>query len=466
MTREFDAMVVGAGPAGMSAAIGLRGQGLSVLVVDEQPAPGGQIWRAVEAVAPTSTGALLGDEYRAGAGLAASFRGCGAFYEPQTQVWHIEPGWHVHMSREGRAEVVHANQVVLALGAQERPAPFPGWTLPGVLTVGAAQTLLKTSRQVPSEPVWVAGSGPLPLLYMAQLLRAGGKIAGWLDTSPPGGWRRALPWAGAALAGWGEISKGLAWLREIRAAGAKHVRGVTVVRALGEGRLQEVEYTLANGRTMRAPASVLLSHEGVVPSIHMTLALECTHSWNARQVCLTPDLDDWGQTSKQGVYVAGDGAGIGGAKAACVRGELVALGVAQRAGRLSPEAAAAHAAPLRKELKGLLRLRPMLDTLYPPRASVISPPDETIVCRCEELTAGDIRKAATIGQPGPNQIKAYTRAGMGPCQGRQCGYTVAHIIAAEQSRPVAEVGFYRIRPPLKPLTLGELASLEIEEVKA
>lgn len=466
MTHEFDAVVIGAGPAGMSAAIGMRGQGLSVLVVDEQPAPGGQIWRAVEALAATPTGALLGDEYLTGAGLVASFRGCGATYQPQTQVWQIEPGWHVYMSCKGRAELVRAHQVVLALGAQERPAPFPGWTLPGVLTVGAAQILLKTSRQVPSEPVWVVGSGPLPLLYMSQLLRAGGKIAGWLDTSPSGGWRRALPWAGAALAGWGEITKGLAWLREISAAGTKHVRGVTSVRALGEGRLQEVEYTQANGKTMRAPASVLLSHEGVVPSIHMTLALDCAHSWNAQQACLTPDLDDWGQTNKPGVYVAGDGAGIGGGKAACVRGELVALGVAQRAGRLSPDAAAAYAAPLREKLRGLLRLRPMLDALYPPRASIFSPPDETIICRCEELTAGDIRKAAAIGQPGPNQIKAFTRAGMGPCQGRQCGYTVAHIIAAEQNRQVGEVGFYRIRPPLKPLTLGELASLEIEEEKA
>ncbi|MFM0365513.1 FAD-dependent oxidoreductase [Paraburkholderia sediminicola] len=466
MTREFDAVVIGAGPAGMSAAIGMCAQGLSVLVVDEQPAPGGQIWRAVEAVAPTSTGKLLGDEYRAGAELAGRFRSCGALYEPLTQVWQVEPGWHVYMTREGRAEMVRTKQVVLALGAQERPAPFSGWTLPGVLTVGAAQILLKTSRQVPTEPVWVAGSGPLPLLYMAQLLRAGGKIAGWLDTSPPGGWRRALPWAGAVLSDWRDLNKGLSWLREIKAAGVKRVRGVTTIRAFGDGRLQEVEYEQVSGGTVRAPASVLLSHEGVVPSIHMTRALECTHSWNVQQACLAPDLDEWGQTSRQGVYVAGDAAGIGGAKAACVRGELVALGVALHAGRLSPEAAAVHAAPLRGKLSRLLRLRPMLDALYPPRSSVFSPPDETVVCRCEELTAGDIRKAASIGQPGPNQLKSYTRAGMGPCQGRQCGYTVAHIIAAEQSRPVADVGFYRIRPPLKPLTLAELASLDIEENKA
>jgi NADPH-dependent 2,4-dienoyl-CoA reductase/sulfur reductase-like enzyme len=463
MTRRVNALVIGAGPAGMSAAIGMRAEGLTVLVVDEQPAPGGQIWRGVEAVAATPTGKLLGAEYRSGAELVDRFRVCGALYEPQTQVWQIEPGWRVFMTRDGKAEAVDADQVVLALGAQERPAPFAGWTLPGVLTVGAGQILLKTSRQIPTEPVWIVGSGPLPLLYMAQLLRTGGKIAGWLDTAPSDAWRRALPWAGAALLGLGDLVKGIGWLSEIRAAGVKRVRDVVDVRALGDGRLEAIEYTRADGTVTSASASVLLSHEGVVPSIHMTRALECAHSWNEQQACLVPDLDEWGQTSKPGIFVAGDGAGIAGAKVALVRGELTALGVALTAGRLGVEAARAQAAPLRKKLRGLLRLRPMLDALYPPRAKIFSPSDETVVCRCEELTAGEIRKAAKLGQPGPNQLKAYTRAGMGPCQGRQCGYTVAHIVATAQKRHISEVGFYRVRPPLKPITLGELASLNLEE---
>lgn len=463
MTRQFDALVIGAGPAGMSATIRMRGLGLSVLVVDEQPTPGGQIWRAVETMAATPTGGLLGDEYRAGTDLVARFRSCGAVYEPQTQVWQIEPGWSVFMKRDGQASMVRADRVVLATGAQERPAPFPGWTLPGVLTVGAAQILLKTSRQVPSDPVWVVGSGPLPLLYMAQLLRAGGRIAGWLDTQPSGGLWRALPWAGAALLGLAEIVKGFAWMREITRADVRRVRGVTSLRALGDGRLEELEFTQSNGKTERVPATVLLSHEGVVPSIHITQALGCSHSWSAQQACLTPDLDEWGETNKLGMYVAGDGAGIGGAMAACARGELVALGIGKQAGRISADAAAAQAAALRAQLRGLLRLRPMLDALYPPRANIYLPTDDTVVCRCEELTAGDIRKAAAIAAPGPNQLKAFTRAGMGPCQGRQCGYTVAHIVAASQNRHVSEVGFYRIRPPLKPLTLGELASLNIDD---
>lgn len=463
MTRHVSVAVIGAGPAGMSAAIRLRSYGLSVLVLDEQPAVGGQIWRSVETVAPTTTGDLLGAEYRAGADLAGRFHACGAMYEPQTQVWQIEPGWRIFTKREGRTECVRADQVILATGAQERPAPFPGWTLPGVLTVGAAQILLKTSRQIPAKPVWVAGSGPLPLLYIAQLVRAGGKVAGWLDTSPRGEWRRAMPWAGAALAERGEIAKGLKWMRELRDAGVRRIRGVTALKAMGDGQLQKLEYTVASGKVEQVPADILLSHEGVIPSIHMTQALGCSHKWSDQQSCLVPELDAYGQTSKHSLFVAGDGAGIGGAKAACVRGELAAVGAARQAGHLSAESAQEHGAVLHKQLHCTLRLRPMLDAIYPPRAEIFAPADDTIVCRCEELTAGDIRKAAALTPLGPNQMKAFTRAGMGPCQGRQCGYTVAHIVAAEQKRHVSEVGFYRIRPPLKPLTLGELASLNLEE---
>lgn len=463
MTRTVDALVVGAGPAGISAATVLRELGMDVMVVDEQPAPGGQIWRAIETVATTPAGKLLGDEYLAGSDLARRFRACGAEYRPQTQVWQIEPGWQIFMSCTGKAETLRARQVLLATGAQERPAPFPGWTLPGVLTVGAAQILLKTSQQVPADPVWVVGSGPLPLLYMNQLLRAGGKIAGWLDTSPVDGWRRALPHLATAVRRRGDLSKGMGWLWNLRRAGVRRIRNVDSVRALGTDHVEHIEYTLRDGRRERVPARVVLVHEGVIPAIHMTSALGCAHHWSEAQACWVPDVDSWSQTSQAGIYVAGDGAGIGGAMAACVGGEVAAVGMALQAGRLSAQQARDRAQPLRARLADELRIRPLLDAMYPPRPGISNPPDDTVVCRCEELTAGDIRKAASVGRPGPNQIKSITRAGMGPCQGRQCGYTIAHILANAQGRPAAQVGFYRIRPPLKPLTLGELASLDTED---
>lgn len=461
--NAVDLLVVGAGPAGMAAAVAARRHGLTVLVVDDQPAPGGQIWRAVETVAATPRGARLGAAYRSGAEWAAAFRACGAIYEPGGQLWQIEPGFRAFLTREGKARSVAAKAVILATGAQERPAPFPGWTLPGVLTVGAAQILLKTADEVPEKPVWIAGSGPLPLLYMTQLLAAGGKIAGFLDTTPRGRVTAALPQLPRALSGLGDLIKGLAWTLALKRAGVPVIRHVTELVAKGEGRLQTIGYRTEEGRESSAPAEVLLVHEGVVPSIHASLALGCAVEWHAMQQCYVPKLDAWGESSQPGIFVAGDGAGIGGAEAAELRGQIAGLRAAVKVGGLAESAAEVEARPLRRRLTRALALRPFLDTLFAPRPQVFAPADATIVCRCEEITAGDIRSRATLGRPGPNQLKAFTRAGMGPCQGRQCGYSVMHIVATAQQRPVGDVGFYRVRPPLKPVTLGELARLDEPE---
>lgn len=466
MNDHTDLLIVGAGPAGMAAAVTARRHGLSVRVVDDQPAPGGQIWRGIETVAATPRAKRLGESYLSGAERAAAFRSCGALYEPESQLWQIEPGFRAFVTRGGKARIVTAQAVILATGAQERPMPFPGWTLPGVLTAGAAQILLKTADSVPEKPVWIAGCGPLPLLYMTQLLAAGGCIAGFLDTTPRGRLGAALRHLPQGLGRLGDLLKGLSWSLALRRAGVPIIRHVTELRAEGEGRLQRLRYLTEDGREAEVPAEVLLVHEGVVPNIHAPLALGCAVRWHAGQHCYVPVLDAWGESSQANIFVAGDGAGIGGAEAAEPRGRLAALRVAAKLGRLDEATAETAAAPERRALVSALALRPFLDALYAPRPQLYAPPDETLVCRCEEVTAGELRARAVEGRPGPNQLKAFTRAGMGPCQGRQCGYSMAHIIAAAQNRPVEEVGFYRIRPPLKPVTLGELASLDEQETAA
>ncbi|GGE45673.1 D-nopaline dehydrogenase [Agaricicola taiwanensis] len=461
-----DVLIVGAGPAGMAAAVSAAGLGLSVRVIDDQVAPGGQIWRGIEAVAASPRLARLGDAYGEGVSRAAAFRVCGALYEPQSQLWQIEPGFRAFVTRDGEARVFTATAVILATGAQERPVPFPGWTLPGVLTAGAAQILLKTADQVPEKPVWIAGCGPLPLLYMTQLLAAGGSIAGFLDTTPRGRMGAALRHLPGGLRRLGDLVKGLSWSRALQRQGFPIIRQVTELRAEGEGRLQRLSYRTANGRGDSVPAEVLLVHEGIVPNIHAPLALGCDIRWHEGQHCYVPVLDEWGEASQANVFIVGDGAGIGGMEACEPRGRLAALRLAARMQKLGEAAADAAARKERAALSRALALRPLLDTLYAPRPQVFAPADETLVCRCEEVTAGELRSRAVQGQPGPNQIKAFTRAGMGPCQGRQCGYTVAHILAAAQNRSVEDVGFYRIRPPLKPVTLGELASLDEQETAA
>lgn len=465
--RSFDLLIVGSGPAGMSAAIRAAKFGLSVIVVDEQPTPGGQIWRAIEANVLRRTADALGSAYCAGAEVVRAFRSSKAEYEPGTRVWQIErresDGWDVFMSRAAIADRVRASHVLLATGAQERPVPFPGWTLPGVMTVGAAQILQKSSDQIPQQPVLIAGCGPLPLLYMTQLLQAGGKIAGWLDTTPAGAVRRGISHIGAAAPGWRDLLKGLLWSANLSRKGFPIVRHVNAVEALGIGRLEQISYSTVAGNAGTLDAELLLIHEGVVPSMHFTQSMGCRHRWNDEQKCFEPELDLWGESSVRGIYVAGDGARIGGAQAACTRGELAAIGIAASHGAFSATHANELAAPLRGRLQKELSTRSLLDSVYQPRTAIFTPPDETIVCRCEEVTASEIRSAARLGEPGPNQLKALTRAGMGPCQGRQCGYTVANLIAVAQSRPVSEVGFQRVRPPLKPVTLAEIAAIDAPE---
>lgn len=460
MSRRVDLLIVGAGPAGMSAAVLAKRQGLRVRVVDEQPSPGGQIWRNIETVAGTRRASVLGKAYDEGVAVVGRFRASGVEYEPETQLWHVEAGARAFLRRGGSTSSVEADCVLLAMGAQERPAPFPGWTLPGVMTVGAAQIVLKSSGQIPDEPVWIAGSGPLPLLYAVQLLQARGKIAGFLDTTPPGRAAEAMATLPAALFGApGDLLKGLGWIARLRRQ-IPYIRHVAEIEATGEHGLERIRYVTADGRAASVRASLLLVHEGLVPTIHPTLVLGCRHTWNNDQDSFAPELDNWGETSERKIFVAGDEAGIGGARAACLRGELAALRIAVRVGRLSEAEADNLAKPIRSRLAQSLSTRPFLDRYYRPRPAVFIPPDRTIACRCEEVSVASIREQVRANRPGPNQVKAFTRAGMGPCQGRQCSYTVAHVLAAAEGRSVPDVGLYRVRPPLKPVTLGELATLD------
>jgi NADPH-dependent 2,4-dienoyl-CoA reductase/sulfur reductase-like enzyme len=458
-----DALIVGAGPAGIAAAIRLRQAGRDVVVVDDASAPGGQVWRAAERT-PDGIARTLGDEYARGRRKIARFRACGASYRPSTEVWRLDEGWTAFTKHAGILDRISARAVLLATGALERPVPFPGWTLPGVLTVGGAQTLLKSAGQIPQDGVWIAGSGPLVLLYAAQILALRGRVAGWLDTTPRENAWAALCYAPAMMGHLGDVSKGLRWRAKLA------LRQVPVIRvrdlaAEGQDRLESVRYTKWNGESVRVKATLLLVHEGVVPNVHATMALGCAHRWSAQQHCFSPQLDAFGMTSCDTLYVAGDGGGILGARAATLAGELAALGILAGGGYISAQDAAEQAQPLRRKLRREQRLRRFLDALYRPRQAVLTPADETLVCRCEEVTAGAIRDAARLRGAGPNQVKAFTRAGMGPCQGRQCALTVSQIVASTAGQEMDAVGHLSIRFPLKPVTVGEIArAAELEDI--
>jgi len=453
----YDLAVIGAGPGGMATAMEAASLGLSVLVLDEQAAPGGQVFRAAEAA--SGDPALAGEFATAGAALARAFRAAaGITYWPRSTLWHLDAdAGRLSVLREGRSEEVEARRVLLATGAQERPVPIPGWTLPGVMAAGAAQILLKTAGAVPRGPVVLAGQGPLMWLLALQLLRARAAPVTLLETRRSGALGAALR-AGGLWRGRATLAKGLALMREARRRGLRVVTGARGLRAEGEEGVQRVRW---DGGEL--PCETLLLHEGVIPATHITRALGLEHRWDEAQLCWRPALDSWGGSSHAGVAVAGDAAGIGGWEAAAAAGRLAALDTACRLGRLDEAARDARAAPHRAALAQAMALRPFLDRLYAPAPEVLAPTEAaTPICRCEEVTVGQVRLAARLGATGPNQAKAYLRAGMGPCQGRMCGTTVAALIAAERGVPVAAVGALRPRAPYKPITVGELAGLSAE----
>jgi len=458
----IDVAIVGAGPAGIAAATRCARLGLAATLFDEQPALGGQIHRGVAARRDAGEPPRDADDMR-GLALVDALRASTAAHVADAAVWSarampdatVEIG--VTVRGTGSApRLVRARAAILATGALERPFPIPGWTLPGVMTAGGAQILLKASGLVPQGRIVLAGTGPLLWLAAAQLHDAGATIDALLETTPRGRLREALAHAPAFLLS-PYFRRGLDLARRVRRR-TRVVEFVTALAAEGAARVDAVRY-VADGAERVLPVDHLLLHQGVVPSVDLAGAAGCALVWNAQAAAFEPAVDEWGGTSVPSLFVTGDGAGIAGAEAAAARGALTALAVANALGRIGSAARDRHAAPLRRALADAQRGRRFFDTLYRPADAFRIPAAATLACRCEEVTAQQVVDAALAGCTGPNQAKAWLRCGMGPCQGRYCGLTVTELIARTRGATPQDVGVLRARFPVKPLTLAELAAV-------
>jgi len=251
------------------------------------------------------------------------------------------------------------------------------------------------------------------------------------------------------------FAKGLRLLLRVKRR-IRVIGGVTSLRAVGRQKVEQVAYRRDEGTEQTLPADTLLLHQGVVPNVNLAMAAGIEHRWDERQLCWNPVLDAFGGTSLDGIAIAGDGAGIAGAQAAEQRGALAGI-AAVRA--LAPGRATSDEGRARALLARYARGREFLDTLYQPARQFRVPKGDTIVCRCEEVTAQQIIDTVALGCPGPNQMKSFLRCGMGPCQGRLCGLTVTELMADARAVSPQEIGYYRLRPPVKPITVAELAAL-------
>lgn len=456
--KECDLLIVGCGPAGMSAAIAARRHGLSVVVVDDQPAPGGQIYRNIEANQIAGTLPTLGEDYQAGVSIVREFRASGANYIQNSTAWQINPNGDAYISTLGTSRKISAEYILLATGSMERPAPVGGWTLPGVMTVGSAQIMQKTANAFPGENVWIVGCGPLAIYYAYTLIKQGHRIAGFIETTVAKNKIGAARYWQGALLGHNYLLKGIGYLSRLKFSGMVHIANVESVEILGTGKVERIRWR-RKGVWQEIAADGVLLHEGVVPHTQLAIATGCSHEWNSIQGCFQPKSDKLGQSSLDRILVAGDCRAIGGAKVAALQGSIAGIEVARRLRAESVPSGEKEISALMGSADRELAIRTFLDVLYGPRDEIRSPPDNCVICRCEAVTAGAVREAVRSGCQTVDGVKSQLRCGMGPCQGRMCGLSVAQLVSEVRQVSPDGIGPYRIRPPIKPVGFRELAGL-------
>lgn len=406
---ETDVAIVGAGPAGIAAAVSARSQGARTVLLDSAPRPGGQIWRHRDpAELPSAARDWL-----------ERLQGSGTEWLPSTSAIDLPAPDTVIAERGGESRAIRCRSLVIATGATERFLPFPGWTLPGVYGVGGLQALLKAGADVSGRRVIVAGSGPLLLPVASSLAAAGARVRLVAEQAPA---FRVYRFAGSL---WSDPSR-LAQAARYRAGflRTRYRCGTWIVRVDPIGATLNV--TLTDGRRVWTDRVHLVAAGfGLVPDVRLARLAGCTIAAG----CVVVDRAQ--RTSVPNVFCAGEPTGIAGADAAVAQGRI-AGGAA--AGLVRPGAAAVRARRFAARLDRAFALRPDLRAL---------PDPPTIVCRCEDVTLGQIGEGWSA-----RQIKLYTRAGMGPCQGRVCQPALEFL---------RQTGADAVRLPLFPAPVGLLA---------
>lgn len=440
--------IVGAGPAGLRAAEVLVDAGLRPVLIDEAPRVGGQVYRQPPPALQRPAATLYGHQAARATALFERWQALApqVDHRPDTLVWQIETGT-LHLLQQGRPATLKPDALILATGATDRVLPFPGWTLPGVFTLGGAQVLLKSQAAVIGPRVVLAGTGPLLPLVAVQLLQAGARVQAVFDLAPPDSWRRAGP---GLLARPSLALAGLRLLARLKAAGVPVHRGATGLRAEGEGRVQRLHATVA-GRAIAVETDAIAFGHGLRSETQLADLAGCAFDWDALDEAWLPRADAWGRSSVAGVYLAGDGAGIRGADAAEAAGARAAQALLHDRGRAPAPVPADRAHE---------RWRQAMHALTAPAADwAAEAPDELVVCRCEHLTAGELRACVRdTGASELNRLKALSRVGMGRCQGRMCGAAAARLLAQATAQPLQAVGRLRAQPPVKPVPVVALAA--------
>jgi len=455
-----DVLVVGGGPAGLAAAEAAATRGLDVVLVDERQQPGGQYYKQPPA-AFVIEGSRLDRQFRGGMCLARRAREAGIDYRAPVTVVGGFAGRRVAVASDTGMLMIRARRIVVATGAYERPLPFPGWTLPGVMTTGAAQTLLRGYQVLPGRRVLVAGNGPLNLQVADELGRAGAEVVAVAELAPSP-WRRPAAATRLFVAGPRLAAAGLGHVAALARRRVPLLYGHALVRVAGEERNRRATLAALGkdgrprpGSERRFDVDAVCLNYGFLPQGELARALGCAYRRDAATGDVRSERGLDGRSSVAEVFVVGDAGGLGGAKLALAQGRLAGTRIAAdlaAASRPAPQ----ELARLEREIRGHRRFQDALWALFAaPRLMIELASAETLVCRCESLSLGALGEAVAAGSGSLAAVKKLTRAGMGRCQGRYCAGPVNAILGG--SAGSADDDFFAPRPPLKPVPIGLLA---------
>lgn len=467
---EVDIAIVGAGPAGLAAAREVSAAGATAALVDSYSRPGGQYFKQTpQAFRAKRPGRLHHDYTPAQTLFGVVGESPRLTLLTDTTVWTAyagEVGFSLHCYRPDQGSLeLRAKKVILAPGAHDRALPFPGWDLPGVMTAGAIQTLAKSQRVLPGRKIVLSGSGPFLLPVAALLAESGANIVGVFEATRP---RDILRYSPSVWSGRSKLGEGAGYLRVLRRHGVPYQFGRAVVRVEGRERVEQVgvarlnaDWTIVPGSLETLDADTVGVGYGFSPSLDLSQLLGCEHRYEPIQVASFAVHDARQQSTRPGVYVAGEICGIGGSAVALPQGAVAGLAAALdldypltqqgvMASRLvAYQAEVRQAQTFAGTLNRMFALKPGWLTWATP---------ETVICRCEEVTLGRVQAAITeYDLKNVKAVKLTTRCGMGLCQGRVCGPVVSAITASMTGRDPADVGSFSNRPIVRPVPLGELA---------
>jgi NADPH-dependent 2,4-dienoyl-CoA reductase/sulfur reductase-like enzyme len=454
-------LVVGAGPAGLSAAAAASESGVRVVLVDERARPGGQFYKQPSEGSEVEEAELDG-QYRRGRELIRRVHASGAELLSGVQVWAATGPRELLALGTGRAFALRPERLVLAPGAYERGVPLPGWTLPGFLTTGAAQTLMRAYQVLPGRRVLVAGSGPLNIQVAAEIVRAGGEVAAVCELARFRRAGRAPALAQMAAASPALAAQGARYLGRLARAGVPVLAGHAVVRAEGDATVEQATVSRidASGRPLpgsERPYAVdaVCAGFGFLPSNELARTLGAKHVFDSGLGQLVAVVDDRGRSSLDGVWIVGDGAGTGGAHLAQATGFLAGVDAVRSLGRDLPPGVAAREPSARRALARSRRFQTALGRLFatPRLVDQLAGPD-TLVCRCEGVTLQVVEASFEEGASALGAVKRVTRAGMGRCQGRYCAPVLAELFARRSGVPLTEEDWFAPAPPFKPIPVA------------